>query len=297
MTKKSLFSFFSGLCLALVLIFGLAQMSYAQSKDTSALPPALKSMEAQGAQFRYLGNDAGLQGWMAIQNGQEQYFYVMPGGDSFMLGLLFDKDGSLITGKQIKALQEGADSDILDMLTGIEDMAKDPGAAQTGSVTRETQTAFKTPSEQLFEAVETSNWIPVGANGAPVIYSFVDPQCPHCHAFIEDMKPYIADAKVQIRMIPVGFRDETRAQAAFLLAMPSPQERFFRYLDGDETALPVLEELNQQGVQRNLSVMQSWKLNVTPLSIYRAKDGKVKIVQGRAQNVRTVLRDLVREGG
>ena len=59
--------------------------------------------------------------------------------------------------------------------------------------------------------------------------------------------------------------DESIAQAAFLLATPNPQERWFRHMDGDATALPAKSEINQQGVQRNLAIMHSWKFDVTPL--------------------------------
>jgi len=97
---------------------------------------------------------------------------------------------------------------------------------------------------------------------------------------------------VQVRLIPVGFRDETRAQAAFLMATPNPQERWFKHMDGDETALPAKSELNQQGVQRNLSLMQSWKLNVTPMLVYRGKDGSVKIVRGKPQDPAGVIADI-----
>jgi len=93
-------------------------------------------------------------------------------------------------------------------------------------------------------------------------------------------------------MIPVGFREETRAQAAFLMATPNPQERWFKHMDGDEAAIPAKTELNQQGVQRNLAIMQSWKLNVTPMAIYRAKDGSVKIVRGKPKDSNAMISDI-----
>ena len=97
-------------------------------------------------------------------------------------------------------------------------------------------------------------------------------------------------------MIPVGFRDETIAQAAFLLATPDPAARWFKYLDGDETALPAKKEINQQGVQRNLAVMQSWELSVTPLLVYRAKDNTIKIVRGRPKDLQSVINDIGERG-
>ena len=91
---------------------------------------------------------------------------------------------------------------------------------------------------------------------------------------------YLDKGLVQVRLIPVGFREETLAQAAFLLASPDSKERWYKHLDGDETALPARAAVNTQGVQKNLSLMQAWKFSVTPMTIYRGKDGKVKIMAG-----------------
>ncbi|MCD8497585.1 MAG: hypothetical protein LRZ85_05575 [Alphaproteobacteria bacterium] len=45
-------------------------------------------------------------------------------------------------------------------------------------------------------------------------------------------------------------------------------------------------------MQRNLAVMQSWKFTATPMIIYRAKDGSVKIVRGRPQDKAGMISDL-----
>lgn len=125
------------------------------------------------------------------------------------------------------------------------------------------------------------------------MYAFIDPQCPHCHAMIKDLqKNYLDNGRAQLRIVPIGFREETRAQSAFLLAAPDPQKRLYDYLDGKEDALPARQEINQQGVQKNLSIMQSWKFDVTPMVIYRGKDGSVKIVRGRPQDIENLVNDL-----
>ena len=103
---------------------------------------------------------------------------------------------------------------------------------------------------------------------------------------------YLDKDLVQIRMIPVGFHEETLAQAAFLLASPDSKERWYKHLDGDDQQLPVDASVNTQGVQKNLSLMQAWKFDVTPMTIYRGKDGKVKIVRGRASDMNKIISDL-----
>jgi len=107
-----------------------------------------------------------------------------------------------------------------------------------------------------------------------------------------EQEGYFDRGKLQLRLVPVGFSELSRAQAAFLIASPNPQERFLAHLAGDEEALPFRDDINTQGVERNLSYMQSWKFDVTPMLIYRNKDGEVKIVRGRPKDVPAMLADL-----
>jgi hypothetical protein len=67
-------------------------------------------------------------------------------------------------------------------------------------------------------------------------------------------------------------------------------------MSGDKEALPAKAEINQQGVQRNLAIMQSWKFNVTPMIVYRALDGSVKLVRGQPENLPGLIADLKRPG-
>lgn len=261
--------------------------AHAQQQKDPPMPAPIKTLVEQGAQVRYLGRHNSLDGWITIKNGQEQYFYATEDGKSLMMGLLFDTDGKLVTLRQVKALQENSDGPVLDMFT-----VQTPDALAAGK--QPTLPQFKTPAEQLFDDVTSSNWIQLGRPDAPVIYSFMDPNCPHCHSFMNDLKTaYLDKGLVQVRLIPVGFlKPESKAEAAFLLAAPDPEQRWYRHMGGDKTALPAEKGINEQGVERNMAIMQSWKLDATPITVYRGKDGQVKIVQGRPQKMTALLADL-----
>lgn len=263
-----------------------ANIALAQSDaPLPELPKPIENLVNEGAQIRYLGRDYGMDAWITVKGGREQYFYVLPDKKAFLMGVMFDETGKLVTAEQVSRLQKDGD-DMLDIL------ASDQSAA-IAEASDEEEFEFKSPSEQLYYDIENSNWIPMGAQGAPIMYAFIDPQCPHCHAMLEDLKiDYINDGRVQLRIIPIGFREETRAQSAFLLAAPDPQERLYNYIEGDDSALPARSEINQQGVQRNLALMQSWKFDVTPMVIYRSKAGDIKIVRGRPQNIPALVNDL-----
>lgn len=271
------------LCAGLV---AFAPATYAQN-DTllPKLPDPIQNLASDGAQVRFLGKDGGVDGWVAIKNGQEQYFYVLPSGD-FLSGVLFNSKGSAVTVEQVARLRQ-QNGQLLDSL------ASDASQSLSTAVNdKSTKYEFKTPSEQLYYDIENSNWIPIGQAGTPLFYSFVDSQCQHCHSTLMALKPYIDSGKVQVRIVPIGFREETQAQAAYLLATPNPAATWWRHLEGDETALPASKDLSKQGVQRNLAIMQSWKLNVTPLNVYRGKDGKVKIIRGKPKDLEALIKDL-----
>jgi thiol:disulfide interchange protein DsbG len=277
--------------LFVLLLAGFAAPAFAEDPP---LPAPLQNMVADGAQVRYLGRQHGLDGWIAIQGGQEQYFYVTEDGQAFVMGLLFDANGKMQTMRQVADLQKKSGGGL--------DVFADPNAASNApsSVSEAMKSAspkFKTPSEQLYNDVETSNWIMLGDPKAPFIYSFVDPQCPFCHTLINDLrKDYIANGKIQVRIVPVGFKPGSLEKAAFLLAVPNPQDRWYRELDGEKDALPITPGINTQGVQKNMAVMTSWKFNVTPLTIYRAKDGTIKIIQGRVKDIPALIADLAPPG-
>lgn len=274
--------FYRVLFLTLCILLGNSA-AFAQDALPS-MPKPIQNLVDEGAQVRYLGRDYGFDSWITIKNGQEQYFYVLPDQSAFVMGLLFNPGGDLITVDQVQRLRSQGD-DLLDALAS-EDLALDNR--------NENLPALDSPSERLYFDIENSNWVPIGELGAPVLYGFIDPQCPHCHDFINDLREadLFEKGRVQFRMIPVGFREETVAQAAFLIASPNPAERFLRHMDGDEAALPAKSALSDQGVQRNLAVMQSWKFDATPMMVYRAKDGTVKIVRGKPQDLNALIADI-----
>ena len=276
------------LIFSLFFSFSALPSAYAQQAGLPAMPDALQVLVDRGAQARYLGKRHGMDGWVTIFQGQEQYYYITPNGEGFLMGLMFDKDGTMATIEQVRELQSQSD-DVLDFL------AVDKVDKSLTKAIKETNAAFdyKTPAERMFMDVENSNWMQFGIEGAPVIYSFMDPQCPHCHEFMKDLRgDYIEKGLIQVRMIPVGFREETLAQAAFLLAAPDAKERWYKHLDGDTSALPAKTNTNTQGIQKNLALMQAWKFSVTPMTIYRGRDGKIKIIRGRAGNMSDILADL-----
>lgn len=293
------------LFLLLAVLFFTPPAFAADDKDLPPLPPPLKNLVAEGAQIRYLGRENGLDGWVTMKSGQPQYFYVTQDQQSILMGILFNNKGDVITMRQVNELR-GKEGGALDALAGFPaapkpsgDAAAKPAAAAvpaeltTAALMESTKPASK--SDQLYEAVSAANWIEIGKADAPVIYTFIDPECPHCHDMLQDFRKSgtLESGQVRLRVIPVGLiSDASLQEAAFLLASPQPQDVLFQHLDGKKNALPADSNANTQGVQRNMSLMQDWKFDVTPFSIYKDATGKVKILRGRPNDLKKLVAEL-----
>lgn len=287
----------SAMLLTLFLTLFSAQGFAASGVSEPAKPEPLQSLVDNGAAVRYLGKDGGLDGWVAIKDGQEQYFYVTPDGQGIVLGVLFNNKGDVVTMRQVEALRKAEPA-----LDKIANATVPPAPAAAAPSTTPPAPPTETPAapsaskaDQLFQSVEGSNFVSVGQKTAPVFYSFIDPQCPHCHDMIQDVRKSgaLEKGQIQLRLIPVGLMNEdSLKQAANLIAAENAPALLFKHLDGDKNALLANTKPNTQSVQRNMALMQAWKLDVTPFSVYKNKAGEVKILRGRPKDLNALLADL-----
>ena len=254
------------------------------------LPELLKTLEKQGVVLRYLGGDYGLDGWVGFKNGIEQYFYVTKDKQAIISGQLLNNKGDQVTLRQINTLR--ANDPSTDQLANP--AQAEVSAPEAPKVATE-EKAGPSKSEQFLADVEASSWVALGQKTAPVIYTFIDPQCPHCHDMIDDFREsgILDKGLVQLRVIPVGLSNETSLkQAANLLSSPNPAVALYKHLDGDKAALLTDANPNTQSVQRNMVLMQSWKIDVTPFSLYKNKNGEIKILRGRPSDLNALAADL-----
>ncbi len=284
-----------------IFLFFVMMMSVGAYAAEPSLPAPLQKMKDDGAQVRYLGNDQGFNGWVMIQNAQEQYFYVSPDGQSIFMGILFNNKGDAITLRQVANLRQKEPQ--LDQLaepqtsptTPASPPSSAPAATPSPSTPAPAISESKTQSraEKLFAAVQTANAITLGDQNAPALYVFIDPQCPHCHDMIKDIRKsgFLEKKMLRVAVIPVGLMSpESLNQAAALLASPQAVQDLYAQMDGKAVAVPA--GINTQAVQKNMSVMQEFKLDVTPFSIYRAASGEIKIIRGRASDLKSVVAQL-----
>ena len=260
------------------------------------LPEPLKALAHQGAELRYLGNDGGMDGWVTFKDGHEQYFYISPDQQSIIMGVLYNNKGDLITARQIDALRKKDPT--VDKIAATPETAPAPSgdvAPAATAATPDQKQAAPSKAQQLYSDMEASSWIALGQKTAPVIYTIIDPQCPHCHDMIQDVRKsgLLEKGQIQMRIIPVGLMSEdSLKQSANLLAEANPAAALFKHLEGDKTALMKDPNPNTQSVQRNMVMMQTWKLDVTPFSLYKSKLGEIKILRGRPNDLKAIVADL-----
>jgi hypothetical protein len=274
---------------------GFAADNTKTSSDPT-LPKPLQDLRDQGIKMRYLGRDLGYDAWIAVQDGQEQYFYVTPDQSAFFLGVLFNKNGRAITLDQLQRLKGKNDPIFTDLVNAPSQKSDPVKAAAAGALTPPAKDVNGKPasSEQLYADVMAAHSFILGKQDAPEISMFIDPLCAHCKDMLQDLKKdYIDAGKIRVRVIPVGaVAPESRGYAADLLAARDAGDRLFRFMGGDIDALNPVGKASAAPIDENVNVLLKWKFAATPITVYRAKDGKVKLIQGRAKDLAAVLKDL-----
>jgi protein-disulfide isomerase len=272
-----------------------------------ALPAPLQKMQADGAQFKYMGRDLGYDAWLAVENAQEQYFYVTPDGSAFFLGVLFNKNGRAITFDQISRLRGQNDGNLIDLAnapsqkTVLPDTAPNAAISGAGATSKAGDTAANPPaktrprSELLWDDVtKNTHSLILGANQqAPIVYSFIDPLCPHCKELIKMMLPDLRAGRLRLALVPIGaLAPESKPLAVSLLTLPDAATRLEPFVTGNQAALPMDATQSTAKVDANFTIMVKWKFDATPVSIYRGRDGKVKILAGPPKAAQTLIGDL-----
>jgi thiol:disulfide interchange protein DsbG len=253
-----------------------------------SLPTPIAQLKEEGAQMRYLGRDLGFDAWIAIKDGQEQYFYVTPDGSAFFLGVLFNKNGRAITFDQLKRLQGKKDPIFDDLMNAPSQKL----AAPTISPPSVSRTGASSRADQLWVDVTGAASFTLGPSTAPKVYVFIDPACPHCKDMITALLPAIDAGQVALQVMMVGaLTPDSAAWAAGILANPNPGIALRQLVTG--TGGPQAgDAAADPRIAQNFALMQKWGFDGTPVSIYRDQQNKIKILQGPPKTVDVLLKDL-----
>jgi thiol:disulfide interchange protein DsbG len=275
---------------------------FPQSQPEPPMPLVLRESLKKGAQSKYLGLYHGLHGWVVVKGGKPEFHYVTEDGKAILMGILFDENGNMVTGEQLRMLRLSDGASTYKLSDNYKKRAEEEAkiaeeraaAAKTAQETKEEPKKELSMAEKFYAMVEEGNWIRVGSRKAPVMYAFIDPDCSHCRKFLRDIKPFIDRNVIQLRMLPVGFNESTLRKAAYLLAAPDPEAQIFRYIEGDAEALFVPGDIQTIGATKNIAIMKTFNIEGTPVITYKSSDNKVRFVRGAPDSVALLIDEIER---
>lgn len=281
----------------------LAQQAQPLTLGAQQEPPLPKPLEIQrnnGAQPYYLGRFETLDGWVMVREGQPEFYYATPDGRAVVMGFLFDGQGNLITGEQLKTIDMAKKKTIADIVAPTAAPQNQPAVPAPDAATaaapqqlQATPAANGGPSEMLMAELDGAAAMVFGDATKPTFHAFIDPNCSHCRQFLREMEPFANAGKLAIRIIPVGYDDRSMAQGAYALAISDGAKRFVELAKGSDKALEPPAGIMTETVSNNRKIMTNWRFDATPIIVYRAfGTNEVKIIRGRPLDPAAVVKDL-----
>ncbi|WP_035210925.1 thioredoxin fold domain-containing protein [Acidithiobacillus thiooxidans] len=164
----------------------------------------------------------------------------------------------------------------------------DPGSHRTSALPKMTQNSYwKDIGQRL-------TYIQEGHKG-PVIYDFIDPNCPYCHGMYDEEQPLIKAGKLSVRYVPVAYLlPSSTPEAAAILQSPHRIQalQHFEELAAKSFAaplgpqgpvgLPQAKALPQtlHALRVNMAVLQSTHSMGVPAILYEGKNGTTGLMPG-----------------
>lgn len=287
----------------------------AREPDVSGVP-LFAQIKNSGGKLHFMGERSGLYGWLIVKDGQIQMVYMTPDRKSVLFGALFTDGGDLVTSHQINKLSEknkevaaimaGTARQELDLTRagvtegGVASVPADPRVTNKNLTPPTAIPAIPaSPGERLMMDMQASSSVVVGGGEtAPELVMVVSPDCSYCKKTWAEMRDIVKAGKVRLRLVPISrdsSTDETR-KAAALLRAPNPLEAWDGYASGRAEALGApADEMALRAIIANREMTDRWNILGTPYLVYRSKDGKIKIVQGKPERMAAVFADLIQQ--
>lgn len=220
-----------------------------------------------------IGNDHGLRG-IFVRNGDTfQVFYATPNGDRVIPGVMFDAQGKNLTRDQVAGIPGAIPTVVI-------------GDAPPGSAPPE-----QAPTGSLLGTVEKTTFGTVGSASAPRIWVFVDPRCAWSVRAMEQLRPFVADGRVSLAVVPVAVLDRDGQGPSTIAAkamLSLPQESMLSAW-GSNTLGTQAEPVADGRLAGNMLAAKAIGLRGTPTLVWRKPDG----TEGRADGLPKDLDGLI----
>ncbi|MDA8129595.1 MAG: thiol:disulfide interchange protein DsbG [Betaproteobacteria bacterium] len=234
-----------------VLAILLALPTQVLAAEAKNWPAPIKALQAEGVEV--VGTfkaPSGLTGYAGRVGQQPLAIYLTGDGKYAIVGTMIDGKGNNLSEKPV--------ADLVD----------------------------KPMTEQVWKQLGQSTWVGDGKSIAPrIVYAFTDPNCPYCHKFWNDARPWVTSGKVQLRHVMVGILSPTSpGKAAAILAARDPEAALTRHEQehaaGGVKPLSRIPQKTAAQLAANQKLMQQLGLSATPTVFYKDASGKVRKIQG-----------------
>lgn len=233
------------------IVFLCSLLGLSGGADAKDWPTPIKALEAQGVEV--IGSfDApgGLTGYAAVHQRQPIALYLTADGMHVIVGPMFDSKGTDLSEEPLDRL------------------------------------VSKPLTDKTWKQLESSTWIADGSSkAARVVYVFTDPNCPYCHKFWNDARPWVKADKVQLRHVMVGILGPTSpGKAASLLMAKDPAvalaEHELQQTSGGLKPLNPLPAQARAQLDANYRLMAQLGSSATPSIFYKDASGRLQTMQG-----------------
>lgn len=237
------------------LVIALLCLLAAGAVQADDWPAPIQKMADRGLKIvKSFDAPGGLTGYAARAGHTPVALYLTPDGKHVVVGKMLDENGNNVSQKALDA-------------------------------------AINKPDKNsTWQQLESTTWIADGADDAPrKIYVFIDPNCPFCHHFYEDARPWVKAGKVQLRTILVGvLKPSSPGKAAALLSAKDPvaayRQHEAHYSSGGIKPLDDIPSRLSDKITTNNALMTSLNIRGTPGIVSRDSDGKIHVHQGVPQD-------------
>ncbi len=243
--------------------------------------PALRRIQASGAQLYQLGEVHGLRSVFAVSGESFQVFYLSPDGQVAIRGIAQDAAGKNLTRDQVARIPGVTPTVVL----GGDPRIPPATAPSSGMI------APGSPTTSPLQAVQAATYGVEGRDDAPRLWMFIDPQCSFSHRAMQQLQPFIASGRVQLAVIPVSLLDHedqglSTARAEAMLGLP--RDQMVAAWRGNRLAGP-LDPNSAATLGRNMVTAGQIGLLGTPTFIWRKADGS----EGRADGIPADLEAMI----
>ncbi len=215
------------------------------------LPEVLKGLTERGVQIvNKLESPGELEAYAAIAQQQPLAVYLTPDKKHVIIGTMMDEEGMDVTSE---ALEE----------------------------------ATVAPwTEQTWQALSDSTWVADGKDDAErIIYMFTDPNCPFCHKFWKQARPWVEAGKVQIRHILVAvLTDSSEGKAAALLDSDDPAQALLDHEQaGPQAGIEPIDDIPEslaEDISANTELMDALHIEGTPGIFYFDDSEQLQVQRG-----------------